>query len=82
MAPDAEVLARAQRRQFTADYKRRIRAEADSTKQSGAIGDCSDARAFAPRTSPTGVSNAIKVWLPVSAAPSPGATLSSMRFAN
>jgi hypothetical protein len=29
--PDPEVLPKAQRRQFTADYKRRILAEADST---------------------------------------------------
>jgi transposase len=36
--PDPEVIARAQRRQFTADYKRRILAEADSTRESGAIG--------------------------------------------
>ena len=32
------MLAKAKRRQFTADYKRRILAEADSTKESGAIG--------------------------------------------
>jgi transposase len=37
-APDPEVVAKAQRRQFTADYKRRILAEADSTNESGAIG--------------------------------------------
>lgn len=36
--PDPEVLAKAKRRQFTADYKRRILAEADATKESGAIG--------------------------------------------
>jgi len=36
--PDPEVVAKAQRRQFTGDYKRRILAEADSTQQSGAIG--------------------------------------------
>ena len=36
--PNPEVLAKAQRRQFTADYKRRILAEADSTTESGAIG--------------------------------------------
>src|ERR1017187_693741 len=36
--PDPEVFAKAQRRQFTADYKRRILAEADSTKESGAVG--------------------------------------------
>ena len=36
--PDPEVLAKAQRRQFTADYKRRILVEADSTTESGAIG--------------------------------------------
>jgi transposase len=36
--PDPEVLAKAQRRQFTADYKRRILAEADSPNESGAIG--------------------------------------------
>ena len=36
--PDPEVFAKAQRRQFTADYKRRILAEADSTTESGAIG--------------------------------------------
>jgi len=36
--PDPEVLAKAQRRQFTADYKRRILAEADSVEESGAIG--------------------------------------------
>jgi transposase-like protein len=37
-SPDPEVLAKAQRRQFTVDYKRRILTEADSTKESGAIG--------------------------------------------
>jgi transposase-like protein len=36
--PDPEVLAKAKRRHFTADYKRRILAEADSTTESGAIG--------------------------------------------
>ena len=36
--PDPEVLAKAKRRQFTADYKRRILAQADSAKESGAIG--------------------------------------------
>lgn len=36
--PDPEVLAKARRRQFTADYKRRILAEADSTQEPGAIG--------------------------------------------
>ena len=36
--PDPEVLAKAQRRQFTADYKRRILAEADATQEGGAIG--------------------------------------------
>lgn len=36
--PDPEVVAQARRRQFTADYKRRILAEADSAKDSGAIG--------------------------------------------
>lgn len=36
--PDPEVLAKAQRRQFTADYKKRILAEADSAHESGAIG--------------------------------------------
>jgi transposase len=36
--PDPEVLAKAKRRQFTADYKRRILAEADATRESGAIG--------------------------------------------
>ena len=36
--PDPEVLAKAQRRQFTADYKRRILALADATKESGGIG--------------------------------------------
>lgn len=36
--PDPEVFDKARRRQFTADYKRRILAEADSTRESGAIG--------------------------------------------
>jgi transposase-like protein len=36
--PDPEVVAKAQRRQFTADYKRRVLAEADSTREPGAIG--------------------------------------------
>jgi len=36
--PDPEVLDRAQRRQFTADYKRRILAEADAAREPGAIG--------------------------------------------
>ncbi len=37
-APDSEVVAKAQRRQFTAGYKKRILAEADSARQPGAIG--------------------------------------------
>lgn len=36
--PDSEVLDRAQRRQFTAGYKRQILAEADSAREPGAIG--------------------------------------------
>jgi transposase-like protein len=36
--PDPEVVVRAQRRQFAADYKKRILAEADSAKQPGTIG--------------------------------------------
>jgi transposase-like protein len=37
-APDPEVVPKAQRRQFTADYKKRILDEADSAKEPGAIG--------------------------------------------
>lgn len=37
-APDPEVVARAQRRRFTADYKKRILTEADAAKETGAIG--------------------------------------------
>jgi transposase len=37
-APDPEVVAKAQRRQFTSDYKKRILAEADSAHKPGAIG--------------------------------------------
>ena len=37
-APDPEVVAKAERRQFTADYKKRILAEADSAKEPGTIG--------------------------------------------
>jgi transposase len=37
-APDPEVVPKAQRRQFTADYKKRILEEADSAKEPGAIG--------------------------------------------
>ena len=36
--PDPEVFIRAHRRQFTADYKKRILAEAVSAKEPGAIG--------------------------------------------
>jgi transposase len=36
--PDSEVLAKAQRRQFSADYKKRVLAEADAATESGAIG--------------------------------------------
>jgi transposase len=36
--PESEVVAKAQRRQFTADYKKRILAEADSADQPGAVG--------------------------------------------
>jgi transposase len=36
--PDPEVIVRAQRRQFTAEYKKRILAEADAARESGAIG--------------------------------------------
>ena len=37
-APDSEVVVKAKRRQFTADYKKRILAEADAASESGAIG--------------------------------------------
>jgi transposase len=37
-ATDPEVVAKAQRRQFTTDYKKRILAEADSAKETGGIG--------------------------------------------
>jgi transposase len=37
-APDPEVVAKAQRRQFTADYKKRILEEADSAQEPGTIG--------------------------------------------
>jgi transposase-like protein len=37
-APDPEVVVQAQRRRFTADYKKRILAEADSAGELGAIG--------------------------------------------
>jgi transposase len=36
--PDPEVVVKAQRRQFTAEYKKRILAEADSASEPGAIG--------------------------------------------
>jgi transposase-like protein len=36
--PDPEVVLKAQRRQFTANYKKRILAEADSVNEPGAIG--------------------------------------------
>jgi transposase-like protein len=36
--PDPEVLAKARRRQFTADYKRQILAAADAAKEAGDIG--------------------------------------------
>jgi len=36
--PDPEVVVRAQRRQYTAEYKKRILAEADSAKEPGAVG--------------------------------------------
>ena len=36
--PDPEVVVRARRRQYTADYKKRILAEADSAKELGTVG--------------------------------------------
>lgn len=36
--PDPEVVVRAKRRQYTAEYKKRILAEADSAKEPGTIG--------------------------------------------
>lgn len=36
--PDPEVVAQAQRRRFTADYKQRILAQADQAKGSGGVG--------------------------------------------
>jgi transposase-like protein len=38
MAPDPEVPAKVQRRQFTAEYRRRILKEADACKKHGALG--------------------------------------------
>ncbi len=37
-APDPEVVVKAQRRQYTAEYKKRILSEADAAKQPGDIG--------------------------------------------
>ena len=37
-APDPEVVVKAHRRQFTADYKKRVLAEADSPGEPGVIG--------------------------------------------
>lgn len=37
-APDPEVVPKAQRRQFSADYKKRILAEAEAAQQPGVIG--------------------------------------------
>ena len=37
-APDPEVVPKAKRRQFSADYKKRILAEAEAAQQPGAIG--------------------------------------------
>src|ERR1035441_3835457 len=36
--PDPEVVIRAQRRQFTAEYKKRILAQAEAAQEAGAIG--------------------------------------------
>jgi len=38
--PDPEVVVKAPRRQFTAEYKRRILPEADACTHSGGIGRC------------------------------------------
>ena len=49
--PNPEVVARARRRIFTAEYKQRVLAEADKAKEeSGGIGPCSGVRACTPRT--------------------------------
>ena len=81
--PDPEVLAKAKRRQFTADYKRRILAEADSTKESGAIGALLRREGVSTLpTSPTGASNATGAWRLASAAPNPSAIRCSRKCAS
>ena len=49
-SPDPEVVVRAQRRQFTAEYKKHVLAEADSAHEPGAIGACYVARVSILRT--------------------------------
>ena len=80
--PDPEVLAKAKRRQFTADYKRRILAEADSTKESGAIGALLRREGLYSSTSPTGASNATGAWRLASGAPNPSTIRCSRKCAS
>ena len=42
--PDPEVVAKAKRRRFTADYKQQILAKADTAAEHGGIGACCVAR--------------------------------------
>ena len=47
--PEIEVVAKATRRRFTLEYKRRIVREADACKTPGAVGRCCGARGCTPR---------------------------------
>ena len=48
--PEAEVVAKAERRRFTAEYKRRIVREADAARSPARSGPCCGARGCTPRT--------------------------------
>ena len=62
--PDPEVLPKAERRQFSADYKLRVLAEADRCSEPGQIGRCCGARDSTRRICRSGASNESEVrWV-------------------
>ena len=58
LVPDSEVVARPQRRRFTAEYKLSIIDQADSAQGAGAVGALLRREGSTPRTSPHGGSSA------------------------
>ena len=80
-APDPEVLAKARRRQFTAEYKKRILAEVDSAAEPGAIGAMLRREGLYSSNLTQWRMQREQDWSPTGEGPSPSMILSLNKFA-